>query len=68
MDNAIITFIFTFLVVLIINFIGQRLIVNKEKVLDGRTLVTLLAQGLIITIILSVMDLSQYFGHKKVKS
>ncbi|MBK5446985.1 MULTISPECIES: hypothetical protein [unclassified Peribacillus] len=53
MDNAIITFIFTFLVVLIINFIGQRLIVNKEKVLDGRTLVTLLAQGLIITIILS---------------
>lgn len=53
MDNAIITFIFTLIVVLIINFIGQRLIVNKGKVLEGKTISILLAQSLAITVILS---------------
>ncbi|MFD2923159.1 hypothetical protein [Halobacillus naozhouensis] len=53
MDGAIITFIFTLTVVLIINFTGHRLIVNKGEVLGGKTITILLVQSLTITIILS---------------
>ncbi|MDQ0159479.1 hypothetical protein J2S77_001443 [Alkalibacillus salilacus] len=53
MDNAIITFIITFLIVLIFNFVGHRIIVNNGKAFDKKSITILLAQSLVITIILS---------------
>lgn len=54
MYEFVTVFIITLIVVLLINLIGQRLIVNKGSVLEKRTLMILIIQSLVITILLSI--------------
>ncbi len=46
------TLIVTFLIVLTLSYIGQRLIVNKNK-LDKRTIQVVVTQSLVIAILLA---------------
>jgi len=46
------TFIITFLIVLILGYIGQRLIVKKDK-LDIRTVLVVIVQSLVIALLLA---------------
>ncbi|GGJ77063.1 hypothetical protein GCM10007111_43400 [Virgibacillus kapii] len=53
MYDNITMFIFTLLIVFIINFFGQRLIVNNSKVFELKTISVLIVQSVMITIILN---------------
>jgi len=46
------TFIITFLIVLILSYIGQRLIVNKNK-FDSKTIIVVIVQSLVIALLLA---------------
>ncbi len=46
------TFIITFVIVLILSYIGQRLIVNKEK-LDSKAITLVIVQSLVIALLLT---------------
>ncbi|MCF6136611.1 hypothetical protein [Pseudalkalibacillus berkeleyi] len=52
MYDITVTFIFTLLVVLVINIIGQVLILNKGMFLKRKTVFVLLVQSIFITILL----------------
>jgi len=47
-----VTFIITFVIVLILGYIGQRLIINKNK-LDNKTIIVIISQSIIIALLLS---------------
>lgn len=54
MYEFVTVFIITLIVVLLINLIGQKLIVNKGNVLERRTLMILIIQSLVITLLLGI--------------
>lgn len=53
-QDFLFTFIITFIIVLILSYIGQRIIVNKNK-FDSKTILVLIVQSLVIALLLATV-------------